>query len=255
MKDIAIIIPIHELNEETEKLLINSIETVPTDLEIRISCKNGLSEPIKKIFKENKNVTIYEDTNTESKNDFCTLVNQAVGDTKWFSILELDDEYTSIWFNNFKKYLEYLPTVSIFMPLVDLIDYPTKKVIGIGNEAAWASSFSNEIGYIDGDCIESYFDFYLTGAIFNTEDWINVGGLKPSNKVTFWYEFMLRMAHNNKQIYVIPKVGYKHYFNRENSLMNILSNTIDENESTWWLELAKQEYVFKEDRNKTYTQK
>ena len=46
----------------------------------------------------------------------------------------------------------------------ELLDADDSKFIGIGNEAPWASSFSNEIGYIDLDCLQNFFDFYKVGS-------------------------------------------------------------------------------------------
>jgi hypothetical protein len=256
VKDMVVIIPIHETNEEILKLLDRAIKSVPQDIEIRLSCKNGLSETFKQVIIDNAprkgGIVLYEDSDVDSKSDFATLVNQAVRDSKWFSILEFDDVYTSIWFDNVKKYIDFEPDVSVFIPLVDLIDYNTNSYVGFGNEAAWASSFSNELGYIDNDCLQSYFDFYLTGSVFNTEDWLANGGLKSSIKISFWYEFLLRMTQNHKKVFVIPKMGYQHFINRNNSLFDTYAREIDTNESNWWFELAKQESFFKEDRNKVY---
>jgi hypothetical protein len=180
------------------------------------------------------------------------LVNQAVGDSTWFSILEYDGTYTPIWFDNFKKYADFYPDISVFVPLEDLIDASDDKFIGIGNEAPWASSFSNEIGYIDLDCLQNFFDFYMTGSIFNTADWKEVGGLKSSVKLTFWYEWLLRLTNKGKKVFVIPKVGYNHTLDRKGSLVNIYKETVSGEESQWWFDLAKREMYFKEDRNKTY---
>jgi hypothetical protein len=251
MKDLVVIIPLHEFNKDVEALLTKAIESVPQELEIRVSCKNGLSEDIKKTYKKHKNVVIYESEATDAPSDFCSLVNQAVGDSKWFSILEYDDVYTPIWFDNFKKYVDFYSDISVFLPLEDLIDASDNKFIGVGNEAPWASSFSNEIGYIDLDCLQNFFDFYLTGSIFNTEDWEEIGGLKPSIKLTFWYEFLLRATHNGKKIYVIPKVGYAHKLGREGSLVEGYKKTIDEKESNFWVSVAKKEYFYKEERDKS----
>lgn len=249
MKDITVIIPVHEHNDFVKSLLNRAIVSVPSEYKIVIS--TSLEVDFSYLTEEYSNVNIL--TNS-AKNDFCSLVNYAVNeiDTKWFSILEFDDEYTNIWFNNVEKYIEYNPEVSVFLPLEELIDFNQNKFIGYGNEAPWASSFSNEIGYIDNDCLQQYFDFYLTGAIFNTEDWKTYGGLKPSIKISFWYEFLLRITNKGKKVFVIPKLGYKHYVDRENSLYDIYRKTIDEKESTWYFELAKQEQYYKEDRNKKY---
>ena len=249
MKDITVIIPVHEHNDFVKSLLNRAIVSVPSEYKIVVS--TSLEVDFSYLTEEYSNVNIL--TNS-AKNDFCSLVNYAVNeiDTKWFSILEFDDEYTNIWFNNVEKYIEYNPEVSVFLPLEELIDFNQNKFIGYGNEAPWASSFSNEIGYIDNDCLQQYFDFYLTGAIFNTEDWKTYGGLKPSIKISFWYEFLLRITNKGKKVFVIPKLGYKHYVDRENSLYDIYRKTIDEKESTWYFELAKQEQYYKEDRNKKY---
>ena len=252
MKDITVIIPVHEHNDFVKSLLNRAIVSVPSEYKIVIS--TSLEVDFSYLTEEYSNVNIL--TNS-AKNDFCSLVNYAVNeiDTKWFSILEFDDEYTNIWFNNVEKYIEYNPEVSVFLPLEELIDFNQNKFIGYGNEAPWASSFSNEIGYIDNDCLQQYFDFYLTGAIFNTEDWKTYGGLKPSIKISFWYEFLLRITNKGKKVFVIPKLGYKHYVDRENSLYDIYRKTIDEKESTWYFELAKQECFYIQDRNKTYENK
>ena len=97
-----------------------------------------------------------------------------------------------------------------------------------------------------------YFDFYLTGGVYRTSDWIECGGLKPSIKLTFWYEYLLRATNKGQKVYVIPKLGYKHYLNRPQSLLDIYTHTVDEKESKWWYDLSKEEFIHKEDRNKTY---
>ena len=69
------------------------------------------------------------------------LVNAGVEAVKtdWFSILEFDDTYTDIWFDNVRKEIEYKPDVTMFMPLEDITDFNNGKYIGFGNEAPWAS--------------------------------------------------------------------------------------------------------------------
>lgn len=251
MKDLVVIIPLHEYNNDVEALLSKAVESVPKELEIRISCKNGLSADIKKAYKKHNNVVIYESEEANAPSDFCNLVNQAVGDSVWFSILEYDDEFSPIWFDNFKKYVDFYSDISVFLPLEDLIDASDNKFIGIGNEAPWASSFSNEIGFIDLDCLQNFFDFYLTGSIFNTADWEEVGGLKPSIKLTFWYEWLLRATYKGKKIYVIPKVGYIHKLGRPGSIIEGYKNTVDEKESNFWVNVARKDYFYKNQREES----
>ena len=252
--DLVVIVPIHEYNKEIKELLDKAIDSVPSDIEIRFSCKYSLGTLLNNDYEKHGNITIYEDENENSVGNFATLVNQAVGDSEWFTILEFDDVYNPIWFENFDKYVKFKPNVSVFMPLTEIYDFNTNKFISYGNDAAWASSFSNEIGYIDNECLQSYYDFYLTGSFFNTKDWLECGGLKPSIKVTFWYEFLLRITSKGKEVFVIPRCGYKHFVNRKDSLFVKYREEISEKEGNWWFSLAKQEYHFLKDRNKVYSE-
>lgn len=249
MKDLVIIIPMHEFGKENIELLNKAVESVPEELKIVLSVKKGVDgRTLKGI---SNRLTVLAESDGDS---FVELVNTAVDniEEKWFSILEFDDSYTPIWFDNAKKYMEFMPSTSVFMFLEDITDFNNGKYIGFGNEAAWASSFSNKIGYIDNDCLQNYFDFYLTGSIFNTADWREVGGLKPSIKITFWYEWLLRLTNKNKTVFVIPKVGYNHHLARKGSLVEYYKENIGNDETQWWFDLAKRELYFKEDRGKTY---
>ena len=78
------------------------------------------------------------------------------------------------------------------------------------------------------------------------------GGLKSNIKLTFTYEFLLRMSYLSIPIMVIPKLGYKHINGRENSLFDHYKNTIDILETKFWVNKAKKEYFFTEDREITY---
>jgi hypothetical protein len=251
MKELAVIIPMHELGEENIELLKKSVDSVTNEIKVFLSVPKSIEKDLKEV---NDRINVISESEGSS---FAELVNAAVDniEEKWFSILEFDDTYTPIWFDNVKKYTEYMPDVSVFMPLEDITDFNNKRYIGFGNEAAWASSFSNEIGYIDNECLQNYFDFYLTGSIFNKADWDEVGGLKPSIKVTFWYEWLLRLTAKSKKVYVIPKVGYNHALGRKGSLVETYKETMDKEETQWWFDLAKREYFFKDDRKKTYEKK
>lgn len=249
MSNIVVIIPMNEFGKGNIELLNKAVESVPSELNVLLSVPSGTDG------KKLKGISDRLGVVSESEgSSFAELVNAAVNtiEEKWFSILEFDDTYTPIWYNNAKKYIEFMPSTSVFMYLEDITDFNDGKYIGFGNEAAWASAFSNEIGFIDNDCLQNYFDFYMTGSIFNTADWKEVGGLKPSIKITFWYEWLLRATNKNKTVYVIPKVGYNHKLGRKGSLIEIYKSTIDQEETQWWFDLAKREMYYKEDRKKTY---
>ena len=242
--NITVIIPLNDL--ENLELLDKAIASVPKGIDVIISCKKDTD--VSQI--SNKGNVV-----TESLGDtFQELVNAGVEAVKtdWFSILEFDDTYTNIWFDNVRKEIDYNPDVTMFMPLEDITDFNNGKYIGFGNEAPWASAFSNEIGYIDLECLQSYFDFYVTGSVFNVKDWNEIGGLKPHIKVTFWYEWMLRAANKPKKIYVVPKVGYNHTLGRNGSLTETYKKEITQDEIKWWFDLAKRDYFFKDEKEPSY---
>ena len=251
MRNVTIIIPVINMdNEKNKELLKRAIDSVD-DSQILIVGdepnineveKMGLDKPIR-VFINKSNDTTYS-----------TNVNLGVREVKtdYFSVLEYDDVFTPIWFDNVQKYMENdTEETFAFFPLTEVIDINMGPV-GFANEAVWASSFSEEIGYYDLQCLEDYLDFNTSGAIFKTDDFITLGLLKPSMKLSFWYEFLLRAAYKGKRMFVIPKIGYHHFIGRTESLSYQYGNNMSENEANWWLDLAKKEYFFPHDRNKTY---
>jgi hypothetical protein len=233
----------HEFGKENIELLNKAVDSVPEEIKVVLSHSKNLDK--RKLKGINERVSFIAESEGDS---FAELVNAAVdavaNDFKWFSILEFDDTYTPIWLTNVKKYMDFMPDTSVFMTLEDITDFNNGKYIGFGNAEAWASSFSNQIGYIDNDCLQNYFDFYLTGSIFNIKDWQEVGGLKPQIKLTFWYEWLLRLTNKGKTVFVIPKVGYNHNLNRSGSLVNLYRDSMSKEEIEWNFDLAKREYFY-----------
>lgn len=183
--------------------------------------------------------------------DFCSQVNCGVKSlgTEYFSILEFDDYYMEKWFKMFDDYYVTNEDVSVFLPInvvqnMDTLDHE------FVNDIVWASSFSDEIGFIDFNCLENCSLFNLTGGIFKTSDWLE---FKPSIKVSFNYEYLLRATNKKQKVFVVPKEGYHHCIFRPGSLSQEYVDTITENETVEWFKLAKRECVFDEDRNKTIT--
>lgn len=256
MKDLTVVIPVHEYSETIRKFYdraMESLRAADSNNEanvIVIGPKNVLGE-IKKEDYDNKIEWVENE-----KSDFCSQINVAVKKikTKWFSVLELDDVYGETWFKNVEKHIATGEEVSVYLPLTEVMDInnPANGSIGYVNEAVWASSFSERIGYLDLECLQGYMNFNTTGGVFNTDDFKSVGGLKTSMKLSFWYEFLLRTVYNKKNVYVIPKVGYYHFINRGGSLALQYNSEMKPKEAEWWIELAQKEYLFKTDRKKTY---
>lgn len=246
---IQIIIPVHKFDEETEKYLKDALESVPES--DKVSCT--ISTTVEN--KENASkygVNVCANTN---KSTYQALVNQAVStDYKYFTILELDDILSKNWLRNALTYIETMPEVSAYLTINDVMDDKTGQYVRGMNEMAWwegMSSDGEEPGYITHDKLQSYYDYSMGGCVFNTEDFINIGMLKESINVFFWFEYLLRATNKDEQkLFVVPKIGYIHVVNRDGSLMEEWSK-IPQDEIKEWRNLAKREYFFKEDRGNT----
>jgi hypothetical protein len=87
------------------------------------------------------------------------------------------------------------------------------------------------------------------------ESFIDYGMMKTSFKLTFGYEFLLRMTQNSVNFMTIPKIGYKHTNLREGSIFwNYKNgdNRLSEDEVRFWIDLAKKEYLFINQREIKY---
>lgn len=169
---------------------------------------------------------------------------------KWVSLFEFDDEYSSIWFKNVKKYTEAYPEIQMFLPVVVETD-DKGTFAGFTNEATFAANFTQEVGYLTNDTLQNYQNFQTAGSVFKKEIIEDFGGFKSSIKLTFIYEFLLRLTYNSVSIMTIPKLGYKHTNMREGSIFwnyKFGESVMTEDEVKFWIQTAKQEYFFTEDR-------
>lgn len=194
--------------------------------------------------------------NTSQDFDFSTQINMGVENAKydWISFLEHDDEYSFIWFKNVKEYIEFHPECDGFLPIV--VDVDEKGIFaGYTNEATFAASFNTEIGILTNDLLNIYQNFQTSGMVIKKSLLKDFGGFKKSIKLTFVYEFLLRMTYNSAKIMTIPKLGYKHINMRESSIFwNYKNgkNVMSDDEVKFWIDTAKKEYFFNTDRNIKY---
>jgi hypothetical protein len=192
----------------------------------------------------------------KKEHDFCSQVNLGVenSNSTWISVLEFDDEYSSIWFKNVERYANSYPEVGAFLPLV--VDTDEKGVfVGFTNEAAFAVSMNSEVGYLNNDTLLNYQNFQSSGMSIRKSTYLNAGGFKPSIKLTFVYELLLRLTYNSINIMTIPRIGYKHMNLREGSIFWNYKNgnkKVSDNEVSFWIELAKKEHFFVSDRKIKY---
>lgn len=192
----------------------------------------------------------------KGKTDFSTQINLGVENAtgEWISILEFDDEYASIWFKNVKTYVDAYPDMQGFLPIV--VDVDEKGTFaGFTNEATFAASMTDEIGILTNDVLLNYQNFQSSGMILKKSVYEELGGFKPSIKLTFVYEFLLRLTYNSIGIMTIPRIGYKHTNMRQGSIFWSYKNgetAVTEDEVKFWIDSAKKEHFFTNDRGIKY---
>jgi glycosyltransferase involved in cell wall biosynthesis len=193
----------------------------------------------------------------EGETDFASQINFGVEEVKtdYFSILEVDDQYATIWFDNVVKYRKWYD-VDVSLPLC--LDVNTDgKFLHFTNEPVWAKDFSDKQGFLDNDSLLNFPNFQLSGGIIKTESYKAVGGLKPTLKLQFIYEFLLRMSYYDKKMMTIPKLGYRKTNMRPGSLFHgyyhgDTSTMMNPVEARFWFNTARKESYFKTDRKITY---
>jgi glycosyltransferase involved in cell wall biosynthesis len=188
--------------------------------------------------------------------NYSDQVNYGIKNAKgeWVSLFGFDDEYSSIWFKNVQKYIESFPEVQMFLPVV--VETDEKGLFaGFTNEATFAANFSQEMGILTNDTLQDYQNFQTAGSVFKKSIVEDFGGFKPSVKLTFIYEFLLRLTYNSVSIMTIPRLGYKHVNLREGSIFwnyKFGGDKMIEDEVKFWIQTAKREYFFTDDRSIKY---
>ena len=227
---------------KTQQIDIEELVIVHTPEESLVSFINGYD-----FGKLNINKILWDKTP-----NYMEQVNYGIKNAKgtWISLFEFDDEYSSIWFKNVKKYSESYPEIQMFLPIV--VETDDKGVFaGFTNEATFAANFTQEMGFLTNETLQNYQNFQTAGAVFKKEIIEDFGGFKSSIKLTFIYELLLRLTYNSVSIMTIPKLGYKHINMREGSIFwnyKFGESVMTEDEVKFWIQTAKREYFFVEDR-------
>ena len=256
MKKITIIIPVHRIDGDYKEMLNNalsSIEDFHNDVVVTIVCPPSVKNEIGQLSdKLEINYTI-----NAKETDFCSQVNAGIinCETEWFSILEIDDEFKPIWLKSMNQYLNEHTDVDVFLPIVQDINV-NGNFVSFTNESMWAYGFTEKQGFLDNEVLLDYQNYQTSGGLYKTEVIKENGSFKENIKLTFSYEFLLRLTHNGVKIMSVPKIGYKHLNLREDSLFWLYKNDenskLKENEVKFWLDTAKKEFFFKNKRDVKY---
>ena len=256
MKNITVLIPIHKISEDYKEMLnkaLESVEDFHNDVKVSLVCPaevkkelTNLSDKLEINFVVNK-----------GKTDFCSQVNLGIEkcDTEWFTILEVDDQFKSIWLKSINDYRKIYSDVDVFLPIVKDIN-SEGTFVSFTNESAWAYGFTDMQGFIDNEVLLEYQNYQISGGLYRTQKIKDNGSLKENIKWTFGYEFLLRLTHNGVRIMTVPRIGYQHVNMREDSLFwsyrNDENNKLPEKEVKFWLDSAKKEFFFKNKRDVNY---
>jgi hypothetical protein len=258
MKNITIILPVHKWDEENMYMFNNAFESVEQFYNDVLLLIVGPNDVLSNIKIEETNLE-YKFIENKGNTDFCSQVNLGIENcqTEWFSILEIDDEYTKNWLPSMTTYMKENPEVSVFLSLVKDINVDGK-FLSFTNESPWAFGFTDKQGFLDNQALLEYQNFQISGGLYKTSTINEYGKLKENIKLTFGYEFLLRLTHNNVLVMTVPRVGYQHVNFRENSLFWSYKNSeeykLSENEVKFWLDAAKKEFFFKNIRDINYVE-
>jgi hypothetical protein len=258
MKNITVILPVHKIDGDYKEMLnkaIESTEDFHNDVKVSIVCPE-------KIKKELSDLSDKLDINiivNKGDTDFCSQVNLGIEkcDTEWFTILEIDDVFKPIWLKSINEYVKIYSDVDIFLPIVKDVN-EEGNFISFTNESAWAYGFTELQGFIDNEVLLEFQNYQISGGLYRTQKIKDNGSLKSNIKLTFGYEFLLRLTNNGIRVMTVPRIGYQHVNLREDSLFWTYKNNeeskLTEKEVKFWLDTAKKEFFFKNKRDVNYTE-
>jgi len=261
MSNITIIIPVHEFNEKVKGYLTKALDSIKLQIGVSIpkikvvytnSAEEGGILTFLSEYATSSNIQI-DSVKNEGKTDFCGQINFGVQNTTtdYFSILEYDDEYSTIYFKNVEKHIAAMPEVGMFLPFTIDVDDKTSTPAQIVNQTIWSKGYVGEngvLGFLNVKSLNDYSFYTIGGSVLKKSEFEAVGGLKSNIKLAFTYEFILRFLENTNKIYSLPKFGYKHIINREGSLFQNYSVLMPKHERKFWFETAKKECHFWNDR-------
>ena len=258
MKNITVLIPIHKISEDYKEMLNNALESVEdfhNDVKVSVICPNEVKKELTNLSdKLEINIIV-----NKGDTGFCSQVNLGIEkcDTEWFTILEVDDQFKPIWLKSINDYQKIYGDVDVFLPIVKDIN-SEGKFVSFTNESAWAYGFTDMQGFIDNEVLLEYQNYQISGGLYRTQKIKDNGSLKENIKLTFGYEFLLRLTHNGVRVMTVPRVGYQHVNLREDSLFWLYKNDenslLSEKEVKFWLDSAKKEFFFKNKRDVNYNE-
>lgn len=228
-------------------------ETLETDGKVNYILNPSSADAFSKIFNEAFNIAL--------ENEY-----------QFLSIIEPNDVVGLNWYTQANIYAQENENISMFFPIIR--NTVNGVFSGLLNEAPWAEGLAEEAGKVDlnllsrFNCVVPIGAMVRVGAIKEYSEQKEDGKYYPfkeSIKISHYYEFLMRMIYNDVKAMCIPRIGYEFKVRGNNVFkhtyckipQNIAQIPIEQggitpDEGKFWMELAKKEYFFDEDRNKVY---
>lgn len=217
------------------------------------------------------NYTLVNTKSTAFAQLFNELFSYALdNEYEFFSIMEQDDIFALHWFKYVQKYAAEKKEVGVFVPLMR--HTVNSMFQGIINEIPWVEGIAESPGVTDINILlKAETAINVLGCVFRVSELVehlqaeddgSYLPMKESLKLINAYEFFLRIIYDDIKIYTIPRNGYelnltiKGEYNHLSS--KIPSNVtqlpaekggITQQEAKFYIDLARKEYFYEEDRN------
>ena len=228
-------------------------EFLETDGKIHYFIMHSKSDNFPKIFNEAFNIA--------SENEY-----------EYFSIIEPNDVIGLNWYTQANSYASENKDVSIFFPIIrNTINGTFNSLL---NEAPWSEGLAEEAGKVDSNLLSRFNCVVPISAIFRIEAIKSDSEqkedgkyypFKESFKISHYYEFLMRMVYDGVKAMCVPRVGYE-FKTKSNEVfkhtyckiphniaqISVENGGVTQNEGKFWMDLAKKEYFYDKDRNKTY---
>jgi hypothetical protein len=254
MNNITTIIPVADITQEELPILetaLNSIKNQkdklfpPKVIIVHKEADASVLSLISKTILSDLDITFVVNTGSATIQN---QINKAVESvtTPYFAYLEFDDQFTNFYFKYVDEYVNTFKDVSVLLPLIaDIISNGT--FIRYGNAECYSRDISESPGFVTHDALTKVPMFNsLSGGVFKTEDFVDLGKLKENIKYTFIYEYLLRITNQDQKVMVIPKIGYVHILDRIGSYTTTLNKSnVTAEEMAFWYETAKKQFYFK----------
>jgi len=246
------VIPIHIKDKRVFRAL-SSLEGVD-DTQVNVCTSREIGEWIDNEYDGDEkfwNYVFCEDTSYEHMTN--AGIHAFADDVEFVSILEFDDRLNSTAHASMEPYLKENESVGIFLPLAYMVvDDATDgderlKVVAMLNEAPLANGMFEDYGTLDLDTMMKANFAFINGSYFKPEVFEKFGMLKTKFEMFSDYEFIMRMIYNGVETMTIPKVARFHFLS-EDGVFQQQKNS-EESVRAKWLQLARSEYMFTDDRD------